>query len=266
MMTGAFRNFFRTTPSKPLPEVPSGQRVYAIGDVHGEGDLFEALVSAVEHDDACRPPARTTLILLGDLIDRGPDSAGVINSARRLRARRPTRILMGNHEEMFLRCFTDLETLRHFLIYGGRETLLSYPIGASDLQTGTLEEVQALMLEVVPKADLDFIRSFRNYVLIGDYLFVHAGVVPDRPLAEQSPQDLRWIRQPFLKHKGDFGHVVVHGHSIAGEAEIFPNRIGIDTGAYKTGRLTALGLEGNRRWLIEATGRENAISTSTRPA
>ncbi len=264
-MTDVFRKFFRTSPPKPQPEVPAGQRVYAIGDIHGECDLFDALLSAVEQDDACRQPAKTTLILLGDLIDRGPDSSGVLNAARRLRARRPTRILMGNHEEMFLRCFTDIEVLRHFLIYGGRETLLSYPISASDLQSGTLEDVQALMLEAVPKADLDFIRSFRDFVEIGDYLFVHAGVLPDCPIEDQKPQDMRWIRQPFLKHKGNFSHVVVHGHTITEDAELRHNRIGIDTGAYRTGRLTALGIEGDRRWLIEAMGTENTITTTSWP-
>ena len=123
-----FSKLFRPQPAQPLPAIPPGERVYAVGDIHGRRDLFDVLIAAIEADDSSREPAMTTIVLLGDLVDRGPDSAGVIAAARELAARRKVRILCGNHEEMFLRCFEDTQILRAFLRYGGRETILSYPL------------------------------------------------------------------------------------------------------------------------------------------
>ncbi|MBW8784552.1 MAG: serine/threonine protein phosphatase [Novosphingobium sp.] len=249
-------------PARPAPAVPEGQRAYAIGDIHGRNDLFTALIAAVEADDRARGPAETTVVLLGDLIDRGADSAGVIDAAREWQRRRPVRIIMGNHEEMLLECFEDQEVLRHFLRYGGRETLLSYPIDPDAYTRATLDEVDAMMRRAVPEADLAFIRSFENHIAIGDYLFVHAGIRPEVALDAQTVSDLRWIREPFLGYRGDHGCVVVHGHTIYDEPQVRANRISIDTGAYLSGTLTALGLEGTARWLIE-THDQNGVVTAT---
>jgi len=250
-MLNRIRQLFRTAPDCAQPDIGPGERVYAIGDIHGRLDLFEALVAAIEADDAARGAADTTIILLGDLVDRGPASAGVIAAARALQARRKVRILAGNHEEMFLGSLDKLETLRAFLRHGGRETVLSYPVDPDHYLELTLEEAQALLRQVVPAEDIAFLRSFEDYISIGDYLFVHAGIMPEVPLEAQKTESMRWIREPFLSFKGDFGQVVVHGHTIIDEAEVLPNRIGIDTGAFASGRLTALGLEGTSRWLIE---------------
>jgi serine/threonine protein phosphatase 1 len=257
---------FRPQPAVPLPSVPPGTRIYAVGDIHGRLDLFAALIAAIEADDAARPQARTTIVLLGDLIDRGPDSAGVIASARALKARRDLRILCGNHEEMFLRCGEDLELFRHFLRYGGRETVLSYPVSLARWHAADLAEAQAMMREAVPEADLDFIRSFEHSLVIGDYGFVHAGIMPGVPMAEQNPTDLHWIREPFLSHGEDHGFVIVHGHSIAPMPVIRSNRIGIDTGAYSSNRLTALALEGTRRWLIATDLVDGMVACETAAA
>jgi len=258
------RQMLRPKPASSVPAIPAGERVYAIGDVHGQASLFEALVVAIERDDAERGPADTTIVLLGDLIDRGPDSAGVIAAARKLQQRRRTRIITGNHEEMFLECFTDCELLRHFLRFGGRETILSYPVEPATLHLADVAEVQEIMHRCVPDDDLAFIRGFEDSVIIGDYLFVHAGIRPGQAIERQQPRDLRWIREPFLSHEGSHGFVVVHGHTIADEPQVRDNRIGIDTGAYLSGRLTALGLEGQERWLIETRHREGSIDTVTR--
>jgi serine/threonine protein phosphatase 1 len=260
-MIDALRKFLRPGPAIPAAAVPPGERVYAIGDIHGRSDLFIPLVAAIEADDGSRDPADTTIVLLGDLVDRGPDSAGVITAARDLAARRKVRIIGGNHEEMFLQCFDDLDLLRNFLRYGGRETVLSYPLDIATWNAASHEEAQELMRAAVPEDDLEFIRSFEDAIVIGDYLFVHAGIAPDIPIEEQSQGDLRWIREPFLSHRGNHGYVVVHGHTIAPEPVIRANRIGIDTGAYVTGRLTALGLEGTDRWLIEAYSEEGRVKT-----
>lgn len=247
--------------------IPTGQRVYAVGDVHGRLDLFAALVEAIEADDAARGSADTTIVLLGDLVDRGPDSAGVIDLARELQARRTVRIIAGNHEEMFLQSLDDTDILKHFLRYGGRETALSYAIDAARYREATIEEAQAMLRDAVPAEDLAFIAEFEDHVAIGDYLFVHAGIRPGAPIEDQRIGDLRWIREPFLSHSGHHGHMVVHGHTITDEPEIRANRIGIDTGAYQSGRLTALGLEGAAQWLIEAVESDDGagIETAVRP-
>ena len=266
-MLKSLRSLFGPRERGPAPAIPAGQRVYAVGDVHGRLDLFNQLIAAIESVDATRGPADTTIVLLGDLVDRGPDSAGVIRAARDLAQRRSVRILLGNHEEMFLDALESEEVLKHFLRYGGRETVLSYPVDHAAYHRAELAEARELIRAAVPQDDIMFMRSFEDQVRIGDYLFVHAGIRPGVPLEEQRVADLRWIREPFLSHGDSFGPVVVHGHTIFDEVDFTPNRIGVDTGAYKSGRLTALGLEGTERWLVEAledgTG---AISVTQRSA
>ena len=251
-MFQALKQMFGRHADTAAAAVPSGQRVYAVGDIHGRCDLFEALVEAIEADDAAAAPADTTVVLLGDLVDRGADSAGVIALARQWQARRRVRILGGNHEEMFLRSFEELEMFRHFLRHGGRDTVLSYGIDRAAFLAADLEQAQQLMREQVPAEDITFLEGFEDMVTIGDYLFVHAGIDPRVPLDAQRRQDLRWIREPFLSHPDSHGPVVVHGHTISDEPEDCGNRIGIDTGAFMSGRLTALVLEGTDRRYIEA--------------
>jgi serine/threonine protein phosphatase 1 len=254
-----FRRKPAAEPAGPRHALPPGQRVYAVGDIHGRLDLFTALVDAIEADDAARGPAETTIILLGDLVDRGPDSAGVIAAARALGQRRRLRMLSGNHEEMMLDGMENAEILRHFLRHGGRETLLSYPVDHATYRELTVEETRQLMPGLIPAEDLALLRGMEDMIVMGDYLFVHAGIRPGLPLAEQKPSDLRWIREPFLTSNEDLGWCVVHGHTITDEPVVRHNRIGIDTGAYMSGRLTALGIEGTSRWLIATAEGESGI-------
>lgn len=263
-MFSRLRTFFGARESAPPPAIPPGERIYAVGDIHGRADLFEVLIDAVDQDDRDRGAAETTVILLGDLIDRGPDSAGVLTLAQSWQRNRHVRVLMGNHEEMFLDSFDNEEVLRHFLRFGGRETLLSYPLDPKAYSAASLGEVRRMMSDYIPEDDVSFIRSMEEMIAVGDYLFVHAGIRPGVPLAEQKAGDLRWIREPFTTTRESFGPVVVHGHTIYDAPEITPNRIGIDTGAYRTGRLTALGLEGTNRWLIEASADGGKISVAHR--
>jgi len=251
-MFQALRQIFARGDDAPAAAIPPGERVYAVGDIHGRLDLFESLVAAIEADDAAAPPAATTVVLLGDLVDRGSDSAGVIGLARDWQQRRRVRILAGNHEEMFLRSLSSLEMFRHFLRHGGRETVLSYGVDRAAFARADLDEAQAMMCAAVPAHDVEFLKGFEDMIAVGDYLFVHAGIDPRVPIAEQKVQDLRWIREPFLSHGETHGAVVVHGHTISDAPEDCGNRIGIDTGAFMTGRLTALVLEGTRRRYIEA--------------
>lgn len=260
-MLRSLSQLFRTpAPTAPPPSVPEGERWYVIGDVHGRCDLLDALISAVEQDDAEAGPAQSTVVFLGDLVDRGPESAGVVAVTRAWQRRRNVRCLAGNHEEMFLKSFTDLEVLRHFLRHGGKETILSYGLDRDRYNALTLEELQEEMARVIPEEDRAFLQSAEEWIEAGDYLFVHAGIDPARPLEEQQRSDLLWIRERFLRHTDPFSHVVVHGHTIFDEVEITGHRIGIDTGAYRSGRLTALVLEGSGQRTIQAVERAGAIA------
>lgn len=261
-----FRPFFRSAPAGPAAEMPAGQRAYVVGDVHGRLDLLERLIEAVEQDDLAASPAETTVILLGDLVDRGPDSAGVIDRVRRWKTARQVRILAGNHEEMFLESFTDLNVLRHFLKHGGRETVLSYGVDQQRYNEASLEELQEIMHRHVPDADRKFLDSFEEYITLGEYAFVHAGINPGLPLVDQTRRDMLWIRDPFLSFAGPHSHVIVHGHTIVEHVEERSNRIGIDTGAYRLGRLTALVLEGAERRYIQAVEGEGGIKIEQRAA
>ncbi|MDP9055930.1 MAG: serine/threonine protein phosphatase [Pseudomonadota bacterium] len=274
-MIASLRQLFRARGvaqvAMPLPGVPQGQRVYAVGDIHGRADLFAALIAAIDDDDRRRnrvrgAAAQTTVVLLGDLVDRGPDSARVLSLAQDWQSRRRVRILCGNHEEMLLESLTDLNILRAYLRCGGCETVLSFGIDQDAYAAATHEELQAWMADHIPGAVLEFIRSFEEQVQIGDYLFVHAGIRPGVAHDEQQRSDLLWIREPFLSHDGDHGAVVVHGHTICEQVTFRENRIGIDTGAYASGILTAIGLEGDQRWLIEASEGADGITISERLA
>jgi serine/threonine protein phosphatase 1 len=263
-MLTALRKLFQPAAEPSRAALPAGERVYAVGDIHGRLDLFAAMIRAIEQDDALRAPARTTVVLLGDLIDRGPDSAGVMAAAREWQGRRRVRVIAGNHEEMLLLALEREDVLRSFLKYGGRETVLSYPVDPAAYAGADFAGVQTLMRAAIPPADIAFIKAMENAISIGDYLFVHAGIAPEVPIEDQRTGDLRWIREPFLSYGGNHGCVVVHGHTITDEAQLRSNRIGLDTGAFASGRLTALGLEGTDRWLIEARDEGAAIQTHTR--
>jgi len=243
-------------PPGPPASVGAGQRIYAIGDVHGRFDLLQQLVAQVEADDAERGPAETHVVLLGDLIDRGPQSREVIDYfLKGAPGFAEWHFVQGNHEEMLLRMVDEPDSsyLPQFLRYGGRETFESY--GAPQIVLDMPDRYAPDTLPFyVPEGHRAFMRTMHDGVQFGDYFFTHAGIRPGVPLAEQDRQDLRWIRRDFLDSNADHGVVVVHGHTVLEEVEIRPNRIGIDTGAYATGRLTALGLEGTERWFIQTEG------------
>ena len=235
-----------------VPAIPEGRRVYAIGDVHGHLDLLLDLLAEVEQDNARRAPAACEVVMLGDLIDRGPQSAQVLDLFLKRRPDFATfHFLMGNHEESMLR---SLETMADpeetgWLAFGGRETMESYgvPDSAYRAEGGLLSDE---LRRHVPAEHLEFMDGFRDRLAIGNYLFVHAGIRPGVPIERQDPADLRWIRSDFLEDRRDHGFFIVHGHTVTAEPDRRGNRIGIDTGAYRTGVLTALGLEGREQWLL----------------
>ena len=237
------------------PGAPKGYRAYAVGDVHGRLDLLDQLLSRIEADVERSPARHNLLVMLGDLIDRGPDSRGVIERMRTYRhdAIKPY-FLAGNHEEVLLRVLNgERGVLGDWLKYGGVECLLSYGCNPATFDAGNERAALAAIGRAIPQEHARFLASFVDTLSFGDYLFVHAGIRPGVDLSLQSQSDLRWIRSPFLESEGDHGAVVVHGHSINPMVEQLPNRIGIDTGAYRTGVLTALALEGESRWILDTS-------------
>ena len=252
MPVKALLNLLSRTPNRAA-RVPDGLRVYAIGDIHGRLDLLDELLEILVADDQARGgSAETHFIFLGDLIDRGPESSGVVERLMAFAANRPNvRFLMGNHEQVFLHAMSgDRGAMRFFNRIGGRETLLSYGITEEDYRALDFDELTALAKAKVPAEHLAFLSGFEKWIELGDYLFVHAGLRPGVPLEQQEASDLCWIRQEFLDHRESFDRIVVHGHSITEEIDVRANRIGIDTGAFASGRLTALGLEGAERWFL----------------
>lgn len=250
-----FSRFFRkeAVTEARQPVVPDGRRLYAIGDIHGRDDLFALLLDKIAADNNQRARADVTIILLGDLIDRGPDSRQVVDRAIVLSRHMPdVRCLMGNHEEVFLAALGgDPKLMRYFVRIGGAPTIHSYGLIGEAYDELTFEELAETFPPMVPKNHVEFLSSAQDKIVIGDYLFVHAGIRPGVALDDQRVGDLRWIRDDFLDDDSDHGFVVVHGHTIFSGVQEHPNRIGIDTGAYGSGKLTALCLEGSRRWYID---------------
>jgi serine/threonine protein phosphatase 1 len=237
--------------STPRPAVPAGQRIYAIGDIHGRLDLLDRLLRMIRLDSEEREPlARQTIIFLGDYIDRGPDSRAVID---RLLTGVPGGFecihLKGNHEDILLRSLTDPGMLPMWMGNGGTETLLSYGVLNMESPATALKPqyLGSALEKALPDRHLAFFQGLALSAGFGDYHFVHAGVKPGVPLAKQAEYDCLYIREPFLSHRGSFGKVIVHGHTPVAEPEVRANRIGIDTGGFFTGHLTALRLEGEYR-------------------
>jgi serine/threonine protein phosphatase 1 len=233
--------------------VPAGTVVYAIGDIHGRLDLLHRLEEKILRDAATVDAERRLMVFLGDYIDRGEHSFGIIEHLLQAPPDSFERIcLIGNHESYLLRYLDDSSVAVAWLANGGRETLMSYGVSPPNGNEADdwPEQIQAELRAGLPHSHEEFLRALKVSHREGDYLFVHAGVRPGVPLDRQDPEDLIWIRKEFLTDQRDFGAVVVHGHSVRPEPENLPNRIGIDTGAYKTGRLTCAVLwQSERRFL-----------------
>lgn len=247
-----FSRLFSRSAARPAPapaQAPAGSRIYAVGDIHGRIDLLARLRSMIVEDASRHPTGRKLVVYLGDYVDRGPDSRGVID----LLAREPlpgfeSVFLKGNHEDSMLRFLGDPGVAAAWMAYGGEATLYSYGVRPPDSRR--VEDVlgaQKAFAQALPPEHLAFLEDLKLVHVEGDYAFVHAGFRAGVPIALQDPEDMMWIRNEFLFSDADFGKVAVHGHTITDRPEIRPNRIGIDTGAFATGTLTCLALEGTER-------------------
>lgn len=248
----------RTTRGKAAPRsVPPDTVVYAVGDVHGRLDKLLALEGMIEMDAAARGAKRRVVVYLGDYVDRGPDSQGVIDHLALSRLRGFEAVhLVGNHERLMLDFLDDMETAGPWFANGGLPTLASYGLPAGERKELTQADILRLqdgLRSVLPSRHRNFLKNLRGVHREGDFVFVHAGIRPGVALDAQKDEDLIWIRQPFLGSTVDHGFVVVHGHTITEDPEFKPNRIGIDTGAYRSGILTALAIEGGRVEVLQTS-------------
>ncbi len=232
----------RGEPEKPALQPAAGMRIYAFGDVHGRFDLFDAARRFIAGDVAQARPERPFAIFLGDIVDRGPASAAVVQSLAEQDFPVPFLVLRGNHEQMMLEALLEDGPLESWLRNGGVETLMSYDVALDECRD--LGDVRTALLRAIPTEHLTFLQGLPTSAHSGDYFFCHAGIRPDVPLDKQVEADLMWIRKPFLESRRKHPKMIVHGHTPVQQPEFLPNRINIDTGAYATGNLTCLILDG----------------------
>ncbi len=240
-----------TRPKKSPPRTADDLRIYAVGDVHGRADLLAQLLACIDADAAAYPAPRAIEVYVGDYIDRGPQSREVLDLlVARSRIRRLI-CLKGNHETYIPDFLRNPAILDQWRLFGGLQTLVSYGVVPSiNPDAQEQRELAAAFGGALPEHHRQFLANLRPSFTSGDYFFAHAGVRPGVPLSQQHEQDLLWIREDFLLHEEGFGKIVIHGHTPVAEPDIRPNRINIDTGAYATGRLTCLVLEGGDMTLI----------------
>lgn len=236
------------------PSLPAELRIYAIGDIHGRLDLLNELLARISGDIALRPTVRPLYVFLGDYIDRGTSSRETIDRLIEHGKTHESVFLKGNHELIAIKCLSDRGLFDQWLRLGGLETLVSYGVPAETLANGKqIAELQSAFHGALPQAHFRFFRDLKNSFECGDFFFAHAGVKPNVELSRQKENDLLWIRGEFLTSKDDFGKIVVHGHTPTREIEVGPNRINIDTGAFATGRLSCLVLEGEELSVIDTS-------------
>ena len=236
------------------PSLPAELRIYAIGDIHGCLDLLNELLARISSDIALRPTVRPLYVFLGDYIDRGSASCETIDRLIEHGKTHESVFLKGNHELIAIKCLSDRGLFDQWLRLGGLETLVSYGVPAETLANGKqIAELQSAFHGALPQAHFRFFRDLKNSFECGDFFFAHAGVKPNVELSRQKENDLLWIRGEFLTSKDDFGKIIVHGHTPTREIEVGPNRINIDTGAFATGRLSCLVLEGEELSVIDTS-------------
>lgn len=242
-------------PEPRTPHGADGKRCYIVGDVHGRRDLLEGLFDQIRAD-AARHDKNTIVVLVGDLIDRGPESRGVIDLVRsRPFDKAQWVFLKGNHEEALVDGLSGQPgRLLQWLQFGGYETARSYGVDIGALFARDADTVESILQQAIPRADIDFIAGFIDSAKFGDYGIVHAGVRPGVAFGDQTTRDLRWIREDFIESDADHGLMIVHGHTISDSVDMRANRIGLDTGAYRTGRLSALWIDGADRGVLTQTG------------
>jgi serine/threonine protein phosphatase 1 len=244
------KKLFDIKPKIPLPVgLPENHRLYCIGDIHGRLDLLQQAHQKIALDAADFNGIKI-LVYLGDYIDRGMHSRQVIDCVLENNFPGFEKVfLMGNHEQVLLLFLwgTDASIAHEWFSFGGLSTLISYGVKLQGIPTSKdLAGIRSQLLEKLPASHIDFFERLALNYELGGYFFVHAGIKPKLKLHLQRPEDMLWIREEFLNSDVFHGKVIVHGHTVTDDPEIRPNRIGLDTGAYITGRLTCAVFEGSR--------------------
>lgn len=237
---------FRSRPPKRKPTLPDGVRIYAISDIHGCTHLLEPMLRVIDADLARSKPRHAIEVFLGDYIDRGPDARSTLDVLVKRSQRANTVFLKGNHEALLATALRSPELLDDWLRVGGAQTLTSYGVSLP-YSTPEQEERVALLRQfarALPPDHVEFLRNLRPSFTCGDFFFVHAGIRPGVPLSEQRETDLLWIREEFLQSDERFSKYIVHGHTPVRNAQLLSNRANIDTGAYATGNLTLMSIQG----------------------
>lgn len=249
---------------KQLPQVPPDCLIYAIGDIHGRADLLEPILAAIDDDLNRSEASRCVVVFLGDYMDRGPDSRGVMDRlvAHSNASSAETHYLRGNHEDCLLAFIREPGTGAGWCEFGGRETLRSYGVTPPPRRAEPDEwaAASAALREALPPSHFVLLSDLKPSLEIGDYFFTHAGARPGVALADQTDHDLMWIRREFLDADNRFERVIVHGHTPEPKVITDHRRLGIDTGAYATGVLTALRLTGDARSLLQTRSIDGAVT------
>lgn len=234
----------RDQPAPKQAFAPPGTRIYAVGDIHGRADLLADILDRIDDDLYRRPIPNAVEVYLGDYIDRGPDSKSVIDLLAVRMVRRHAICLRGNHEQLLEEFLDDPRAIRDWAQLGAMQTLASYGIILNARNAAiTAATLRQSFLNLFPRTHQLFLQCLRDSFSCGDFLFVHAGIRPGVPLQHQNPDDLHWIREDFLQSTADHGKIVVHGHTPVDHPEFRSNRINIDTGAWRSGVLTAIAIE-----------------------
>jgi serine/threonine protein phosphatase 1 len=223
--------------------LPPGVRIYAVGDIHGRVDLLRDAIARIDEDLARRPAHYAMEVYLGDYVDRGPDSKGVIDLLTVRLVRNRAVCLRGNHEAVMEAFLHDPGHFRSWQQIGALQTLASYGVSPGP-GTATAADLQGSFVAAFPRTHMLFLQCLHNSFRCGDFLFVHAGIRPGVPIEQQKNDDLLWIRDEFLSSAQDHGTFIVHGHTPVPHPDIRPNRINIDTGAWRSGTLTCIAIEG----------------------
>jgi serine/threonine protein phosphatase 1 len=240
--------------TREMTLMPEPERLYVIGDIHGRSDLLDRITGAIVCDLDYNPVATALAVTLGDYVDRGADSRGVIERLMRNPLPTPLVSLKGNHESLMAAFLEDPAVASHWRHLGGLETLRSYGVPVKALMMGKdYVQASADLRAALPPSHLAFLASLRTSMMVGRYFLCHAGVRPGVPLERQAEQDLLWIRDEFLSSRANFGKIVVHGHTPVEAPEVMSNRINVDTGAFMTGRLTCAVLERERVRFLSTT-------------
>jgi serine/threonine protein phosphatase 1 len=227
------------------PSIPPGLRLYVVADVHGNADALRDVFSRIDADMAPASARRIVQVFLGDYIDRGPASSEVLTLLITRQIKAEMVLLKGNHEAMLLRFLRDPQTLGDWRQNGGLQTLISYGLKPSlNPQPEERRELGEKFATVFPDAHRSMISKLLVRQTCGDFFFAHAGVRPGVPLQDQREDDMLWIREDFLFYEGEFGKVIVHGHTPVRQPEIHHNRINLDVGAYATGKLACMVIDG----------------------